>query len=83
MDADSPPDEQSLLKRITVETGKCGGKPCIRGMRVRVIDILDMLAARMSREEILADFPYLENEDIDAALVYARESLPGGSAAAA
>ena len=62
-------------ERITVESGKCGGRPCIRGMRIRVIDILDMLAAGASRDEILNDFPDLEPEDIDASLRYASRQL--------
>ncbi|RMD63563.1 DUF433 domain-containing protein [Candidatus Parcubacteria bacterium] len=53
----------------------CGGRPCIRGMRIRVRDILEMLAAGMSGEEILRDYPYLEAEDIKAALEYAAESF--------
>ena len=61
----------SQLNRITVESGKCGGRPCIRGMRIRVKDILEMLATGMSQEEILQDFLYLEAEDISAALEYA------------
>jgi uncharacterized protein (DUF433 family) len=60
-----------LLERITVEPGKCGGRPCIRGMRIRVADILGMLAEDVPCEEILKDFPYLEPDDIKAALVYA------------
>ena len=59
------------LNRITVEAGKCGGRPCIRGLRVRVTDVLELLAAGASFEEILADYPYLEREDILAALDYA------------
>lgn len=59
------------LNRITVEEGKCGGRPCIRGHRIRVTDILELLAAGASFEEILADYPFLENEDILAALDYA------------
>ena len=62
-------------ERITVESGKCGGRPCIRGMRIRVIDILDMLASGASRDEILNDFPDLESEDIDASLRYASRHL--------
>ncbi len=61
--------------RITIEPGKCGGRPCIRGMRIRVKDLLDLLAARVPREEILEDFPYLEAEDIDAAIQYAAAQL--------
>jgi uncharacterized protein (DUF433 family) len=59
------------LDRITIEGGKCGGRPCIRGLRVRVADILSMLAGGATHEEILKDFPYLEAEDIPAALEYA------------
>jgi len=63
--------ETDLLKRITVEPGKCGGKPCIRGQRIRVSDILDLLAAGASFEEILRDYAFLERDDIVAALAYA------------
>jgi uncharacterized protein (DUF433 family) len=59
------------LHRITVEAGKCGGRPCIRGQRIRVTDVLELLGARASFEEILADYPFLEREDILAALDYA------------
>lgn len=59
--------------RITMEPGKRGGKPCIRGMRVTVYDILSYLASGMSYDEILADFPYLTKEDILASLEYAAE----------
>jgi uncharacterized protein (DUF433 family) len=61
----------SLLNRITIESGKCGGKPCIRGMRIRVSDILEMLGEGVSMEAILADFPDLEREDILASLQFA------------
>lgn len=64
-----------LLRRITIEPGKCGGRPCIRGMRIRVQDILDMLAAGTSEEEILRDYPYLERDDIRAAMAYAAAYL--------
>lgn len=57
--------------RITVTPGQCGGRPCIRGMRIQVKDVLEVLASGMSREEILQDFPYLEAEDITAALEFA------------
>ncbi len=59
------------LNRITVEAGKRGGRPCIRGLRIRVTDVLELLAAGASFEEVLADYPYLEREDILAALDYA------------
>ena len=64
-----------LLSRITIEEGKCGGRPCIRGMRIRVQDVLDMLAGGATPEEILADFPYLEADDIRASLAYAAASI--------
>ena len=60
-----------LLERITMEPGKCGGRPCIRGLRVRVTDVLGMLAEGATAEEILKDFPYLEADDIKASLAYA------------
>ena len=59
------------LKRITIEDGKCGGRPCIRGQRIRVSDILELLAAGASFEEILADYSFLDREDIYAAIEYA------------
>lgn len=65
----------TLLQRITIEPGKCGGRPCIRGLRIRVQDILDMLAAGTSEEEILHDYPYLERDDIRAAMAYAAAYL--------
>jgi uncharacterized protein (DUF433 family) len=59
--------------RITIEADKRGGKPCIRGMRITVYDVLEYLASGMSWEEILGDFPYLERDDIIAALMYAAD----------
>ena len=59
------------LYRITIEPGKCGGQPCIRGQRMRVTDILELLSAGASFEEILVDYPLLEREDLFAALEYA------------
>jgi uncharacterized protein (DUF433 family) len=58
---------------ITIEPGKRGGKPCIRGMRITVYDVLDYLASGMTIEEILDDFPYLTEEDIRACLAYAAD----------
>jgi uncharacterized protein (DUF433 family) len=63
--------ERDLLSRITIEPGKCGGKPCIRGKRLRVSDVLDLLAAGAGFEEILRDYAFLEREDIVAAITYA------------
>jgi uncharacterized protein (DUF433 family) len=59
------------LNRITVEEGKCGGRPCIRGQRIRVTDVLELLGAGASFEEILRDYAFLEREDILAAIDYA------------
>ena len=64
-----------LLDRITISPNQCGGRPCIRGMRIRVIDVLGLLAAGHSREEILRDYPYLEPDDIAACLTYAARRL--------
>ncbi|MEO5896094.1 MAG: DUF433 domain-containing protein [Vicinamibacterales bacterium] len=61
----------SQLSRITVNPAVCGGRPIIRGMRIRVKDVLDLLAAGATRDEILVDYPSLENEDITAALEFA------------
>ena len=61
----------NYMDRITFDPEQCGGRPCIRGFRLRVKDILEMLADGATREEILADFPDLEAEDITAALLYA------------
>jgi uncharacterized protein (DUF433 family) len=61
----------NFMNRITVNPEVCGGRPCIRGMRIRVKDVLDMLAGGASRTEILEDYPYLEDEDITAALEFA------------
>ena len=58
---------------ITLEPGKRSGKPCIRGMRITVYDVLELLASGMTHEEILEDFPYLTNEDILACLSYAAD----------
>ena len=60
-----------LLERITIEPGKCGGRPCIRGLRIRVTDVLDLLSHGASVDEILEDYPQLQPEDIRAALRYA------------
>ena len=62
---------ENLANRITSNPAICLGKPCIRGMRIRVKDVLDLLASGASRLEILKDYPYLEDEDISAALAYA------------
>jgi len=60
-----------MLDRITIESDKCGGRPCLRGLRIRVSDILGLLSAGASHQEILEDYPDLEEQDILAALEYA------------
>lgn len=65
----------TVADRITVNPQQCGGRPCIRGMRIRVKDVLDMLADGATQEDILADFPDLEPEDIRAAIAYAARYL--------
>ena len=66
---------RTRLKRITVNPKQCGGRPCIRGMRIRVVDVLDLLAAGLNHDEILVEMPDLEREDINAAICYAKEGL--------
>ena len=61
--------------RITVEPSKCGGKPCIRGMRITVRRVLEILATHSDREEILREYPFLEEEDLQQALRYAAASV--------
>ena len=65
--------DMSYQDIITIEPGKRGGKPCIRGMRITVYDVLEYLASGMTPEEILDDFPYLTKEDILACLSYAAD----------
>ena len=60
----------SETHRITVDPAQCGGRPCLRGLRIRVRDVMDLLAAGASREEILADYPLLEAGDSTAALAF-------------
>jgi uncharacterized protein (DUF433 family) len=67
--------------RITINPDQCGGRPCIRGMRIRVKDVLDMLANGATQQEILSDFPDLQPEDILASLAYAARSLDPDRAA--
>ena len=65
----------TLIDHITVNPNQCGGHPCIRGMRIRVTDVLDLLAANLTTEQILAEHPDLESEDIRACLRFASERL--------
>lgn len=64
-----------LLSRITSESGKLGGRPCLRGLRIRVADVLDLLAAGLTHAEILAELPDLEPDDIKAALAFAAKRV--------
>ena len=64
-----------LLERITINPKQCGGRPCIRRMRIRVSDVLDLFAAGLGKEEILEELPDLEADDLKAALVYASRKL--------
>lgn len=64
-----------LLERITVDPEQCGGRPCIRGMRIRVIDVLDLLANGLSPQEVVEELPDLEREDVLAALKFAARRL--------
>ena len=66
---------QKLADRITVDPDQCGGRPCVRGMRIRVSDVLDLLATGLSREQVLSELPDLEPEDIDACLRLASKRL--------
>jgi len=72
-----------LLKRITIEEGKMGGRPCLRGLRIRVQDVLEMLASGMTSEEILEEFPMLQADDIRASLAYAAAQAGGTAIIAA
>ena len=65
----------NLLERITVNLKQCSGRPCIRGMRIRVSDILDLYVAGLNTEQILAEMPDLEEDDLKAALLYASRKL--------
>ena len=64
-----------LFDRITVETGKCGGKPCIRGMRITVRRVLELLATYPDRTALLAEYPFLDPEDLQQALRYAAAAV--------
>jgi uncharacterized protein (DUF433 family) len=65
----------NLLAKITIDPKQCGGRPCIRGMRIRVSDVLDLFVAGLSTAEILEEMPDLEADDLKAALLYASRQL--------
>ena len=64
-----------LSARITVNPKQCGGRPCIRGMRIRVVDVLDLFAVGLNTDQILQEMPDLEKEDLQAAIHYAARSI--------
>lgn len=64
-----------LQERITIDPEQCGGRPCIRGMRIRVSDVLDLFAAGLSSEAVLAEMPDLQPEDLQACLEFAARRL--------
>ena len=63
------------MDRITVNPRQCGGRPCVRGMRIRVTDVLDLLATGMTRDEVIEELPDLEPEDVDACLRFASRRI--------
>ena len=65
----------NVTDRITVDPKRCGRRPCVRGMRIRVQDVLDLLASGLSRDEVLAELPDLEAADLDACLRFASQRL--------
>jgi uncharacterized protein (DUF433 family) len=65
----------TIAERITVNPEQCGGRPCVRGMRIRVVDVLDLLAAGLSPQQVLEELPDLEPEDISACLRFASRRL--------
>ena len=71
-----------LLTRITLDPEQCGGRPCVRGQRIRVSDVLELLAAGQTSAEILSEYPYLEADDISACLLYAARRLDHPTVAA-
>ncbi len=73
--AQSPPNDADFLERITVDPEQCGGRPCIRGMRVRVTDVLDLLASGMTPDDVVKELPVLDVSDVRAAIAYAARRL--------
>ena len=65
----------TIAERITVNPEQCGGRPCVRGMRIRVVDVLDLLAAGLSPQQVLEELPDLEADDISACLRFASRRL--------
>lgn len=74
-DVSGQPDQSDLLARITLDPEQCGGRPCIRGMRIRVTDVLDLLASGLTPEGVVAELPLLTVDDVRAAIAYASRRL--------
>ncbi|MBX3316563.1 MAG: DUF433 domain-containing protein [Phycisphaeraceae bacterium] len=74
-DSLNDPVAAALLARITINPKQCGGKPCIRGMRIRVSDVLELLAAGLSASQVIEELPLLELDDVKASLIYASRRL--------
>lgn len=68
-------ENPDILSRITFDPGQCGGRPCIRGMRIRVSDVLDLLAAGLTPEQVIEELPDLELDDVRATLLFASRRL--------
>ncbi len=66
---------RSLLERVTFDPEQCGGRPCVRGMRIRVVDVLELFAVGLTAEQILKEMPDLEREDLQACLQYAARTF--------
>ncbi|TDO10513.1 MULTISPECIES: DUF433 domain-containing protein [Halomonas] len=64
-----------VLRRITIDPLQCGGRPCVRGMRIRVVDVLDLLGQGLTAQEVLEELPDLEQEDVLACLQFAARRL--------
>lgn len=71
----TPGRSDELLRRITMNPALCGGRPCVRGMRIRVSDVIDLLAAGLSAQEVVAELPDLELDDVRACLAFASRRL--------
>ena len=68
-------DMENLMDRITVNPRQCGGRPCVRGMRIRVSDVLDLFASGLDASQILAEMPDLEADDLKACMMFARRRI--------
>ncbi len=66
---------ENLLKRITINSEQCGGRPCVRNMRIRVSDVLDLLGSGLTTQQVLEELPDLEIEDVYACLLYASQNI--------